>query len=142
MNVPSDLDAVTYPIRTRVLRDLAAQGNKIIFTTSFGYMEPTIKVAQEFPDVKFEHATGYKLAPNVGVYDTRFYQDAYLSGMIAGAMTKTNTLGFVATFPIPEVLRNINAYTLGAQAVNPKIKTKVVWTCPGCRRRGSRGRRG
>ena len=111
----------------RVLRDLASQGNKLIFTTSFGYMEPTIKVAQEFPDVKFMHATGYKLAPNVGVYDASFYQDAYISGMIAGAMTKTNTLGFVGSFPIPEVLRNINAYALGAQVTNPKAKVKVVW---------------
>jgi simple sugar transport system substrate-binding protein len=119
--VPESADA------ERVIRDLASQGNKIIFTTSFGYMEPTLKVAAEFPDVKFEHATGYKLAPNMGVYDTRFYQDAYLSGIIAGAMTKTNTLGFVGSFPIPEVLRNINAFTLGAQSVNPKIKTKVVW---------------
>jgi len=119
--VPESADA------ERVLRDLASQGNKLIFTTSFGYMEPTIKVAQEFPDVKFMHATGYKLAPNVGVYDASFYQDAYISGMIAGAMTKTNTLGFVGSFPIPEVLRNINAYTLGAQATNPKAKVKVVW---------------
>ena len=119
--VPESADA------ERVLRDLASQGNKIIFTTSFGYMEATVKVAAEFPDVKFEHATGYKLAPNMGVYDTRFYQDAYLSGIIAGAMTKTDTLGFVGSFPIPEVLRNINAFTLGAQSVNPKIKTKVVW---------------
>ena len=119
--VPESADA------ERVLRDLASQGNKLIFTTSFGYMEPTIKVAQEFPDVKFMHATGYKLAPNVGVYDASFYQDAYISGMIAGAMTKTNTLGFVGSFPIPEVLRNINAYALGAQAVNPKAKVKVVW---------------
>jgi simple sugar transport system substrate-binding protein len=119
--VPESADA------ERVLRDLASQGNKLIFTTSFGYMEPTIKVAQEFPDVKFMHATGYKLAPNVGVYDASFYQDAYISGMIAGAMTKTNTLGFVGSFPIPEVLRNINAYTLGAQATNPKANVKVVW---------------
>ena len=119
--VPESADA------ERVIRDLAAQGNKIIFTTSFGYMEPTIKVAQEFPDVKFMHATGYKLAPNVGVYDASFYQDAYISGMIAGAMTKTNTLGFVGSFPIPEVLRNINAFALGAQAINPKAKVKVVW---------------
>ena len=119
--VPESADA------ERVIRDLASQGNKIIFTTSFGYMEPTVKVAAEFPDVKFEHATGYKTGPNVRVYDTRFYQDAYLSGIIAGAMTKTNTLGFVASFPIPEVLRNINAFTLGAQSVNPKVKTKVVW---------------
>ena len=119
--VPESADA------ERVIRDLAAQGNKLIFTTSFGYMEPTIKVAQEFPDVKFMHATGYKLAPNVGVYDASFYQDAYISGMIAGAMTKTNTLGFVGSFPIPEVLRNINAFALGAQAINPKAKVKVVW---------------
>lgn len=119
--VPESADA------ERVLRDLASQGNKLIFTTSFGYMEPTVKVAQEFPDVKFMHATGYKLGPNLGVYDASFYQDAYISGMIAGSMTKTNTLGFVGSFPIPEVLRNINAYTLGAQAVNPKAKVKVVW---------------
>jgi basic membrane protein A and related proteins len=119
--VPESADA------ERVIRDLAATGNKIIFTTSFGYMEPTLKVAAEFPDVKFEHATGYKLAPNMRVYDTRFYQDAYLSGLVAGSMTKTHTLGFVGSFPIPEVLRNINAFTLGAQSVNPKIKTKVVW---------------
>ena len=119
--VPESADA------ERVIRDLAAQGHKIIFTTSFGYMEPTVKVAAEFPDVKFEHATGYKTGPNLRVYDTRFYQDAYLSGIIAGAMTKTNTLGFVGSFPIPEVLRNINAFTLGALSVNPKVKTKVVW---------------
>ncbi len=111
----------------RVIRDLASQGNKIIFATSFGYMEPMLKVAKDFPDVKFEHATGYKTAENMRVYDARFYQDSYLAGMIAGKMTKSNTLGFVGSFPIPEVLRNINAYTLGAQSVNPKVKTKVVW---------------
>ncbi len=115
------------PDAERVIRDLATQGNKIIFATSFGYMEPMLKVAKDFPDVKFEHATGYKTADNMRVYDARFYQDAYLAGMIAGKMTKSNTLGFVGSFPIPEVLRNINAYTLGAQAVNPKVKTKVVW---------------
>jgi simple sugar transport system substrate-binding protein len=119
--VPEGADA------ERVIRDLAAQGNKIIFATSFGFMEPMLKVAAEFPDVKFEHATGYKTAPNMRVYDARFYHDAYVSGIIAGGMTKTNTLGFVASFPIPEVLRNINAFTLGAQSVNPKVKTKVVW---------------
>jgi simple sugar transport system substrate-binding protein len=86
-----------------------------------------LKVAKDFPDVKFEHATGYKTADNMRVYDARFYQDSYLAGMIAGKMTKSNTLGFVGSFPIPEVLRNINAYTLGAQSVNPKVKTKVVW---------------
>jgi basic membrane protein A and related proteins len=115
------------PDAERVIRDLAQQGNKIIFATSFGYMEPMLKVAKDFPDVKFEHATGYKTADNMRVYDARFYQDSYLAGMIAGKMTKSNTLGFVSSFPIPEVLRNINAYTLGAQAVNPKVKTKVVW---------------
>ena len=120
-SVPEGADA------ERVIRDLATQGNKVIFATSFGYMEPMLKVAKDFPDVKFEHATGYKTAPNMRVYDSRFYQDTYMAGMIAGKMTKTNTLGFVGSFPIPEVLRNINAFTLGAQSVNPKIKTRVVW---------------
>ncbi len=119
--VPEGADA------ERVIRDLAAQGNKIIFATSFGFMEPMLKVAAEFPDVKFEHATGYKTAPNMRIYDAKFYEDAYMAGVIAGKMTKTNTLGFVGSFPIPEVLRNINAFTLGAQSVNPKVKTKVVW---------------
>jgi simple sugar transport system substrate-binding protein len=119
--VPESADA------ERVIRDLATQGNKIIFATSFGYMEPMVKVAAEFPDVKFEHATGYKMSANMGVYDAKFYEDAYMAGVIAGKMSKTGTLGFVGSFPIPEVLRNINAYTLGAQSVNPKIKTKVVW---------------
>lgn len=119
--VPEGADA------ERVIRDLAAQGNKIIFATSFGFMESMLKVAGEFPDVKFEHATGYKTAPNMRIYDAKFYEDAYLAGIIAGKMTKTNTLGFVGSFPIPEVLRNINAFTIGAQSVNPKIKTRVVW---------------
>ncbi len=119
--VPEGADA------ERVLRDLATQGNKLIFATSFGYMEPMLKVAAEFPDVKFEHATGYKTSANLRVYDAKFYEDAYMAGVIAGKMTKSNTLGFVASFPIAEVLRNINAYTLGAQSVNPKVKTKVVW---------------
>jgi simple sugar transport system substrate-binding protein len=120
-SVPEGADA------ERVIRDLAAQGNKIIFATSFGFMEPMLKVAAEFPDVKFEHATGYKTADNMRIYDAKFFEDAYLAGIVAGKMTKTNTLGFVGSFPIPEVLRNINAFTLGAQSVNPKIKTKVVW---------------
>lgn len=119
--VPEGADA------ERVIRDLATQGNKIIFATSFGYMEPMLKVAAEFPDVKFEHATGYKTADNMRIYDAKFYEDSYLAGVVAGKMTKTNTLGFVGSFPIPEVLRNINAFTLGAQSVNPKVKTKVVW---------------
>jgi len=110
-----------------VIRDLVAQGNKVIFATSFGYGDAIEKVAKDFPDVYFEHATGYKTAPNLGVYEGKFYEDAYLAGIVAGKMTKTNTIGFVGSFPIPEVLRNINAYTLGAQSVNPKIKTKVVW---------------
>jgi len=120
-SVPEGADA------ERVIRDLATQGNKIIFATSFGYMEAMLKVAKDFPDVKFEHATGYKTAPNMRAYDARFYQDTYMAGIIAGKMTKTNTLGFVGSYPIPEVLRNINAFTLGAQSVNPKIKTRVVW---------------
>jgi simple sugar transport system substrate-binding protein len=119
--VPEGADA------ERVIRELAQQGNKIIFATSFGYMEPMLKVAADFPDVKLEHATGYKTAPNMRIYDASFYQDTYMAGVIAGKMTKTNVLGFVGSFPIPEVLRNINAFTLGAQSVNPKIRTKVVW---------------
>jgi simple sugar transport system substrate-binding protein len=120
-NVPETADA------ERVIRQLAVDGNKLIFTTSFGYMDPTVKVAKAFPDVKFEHATGYKGAPNLATYQTRFYEGAYLLGVIAGRMTKTDTLGFVGSFPIPEVIRNINAYTMGARSVNPKIKTKVIW---------------
>jgi simple sugar transport system substrate-binding protein len=115
------------PDAERVIRDLVAQGNKIIFATSFGFGDAMEKVAKDNPGVFFEHATGYKTAPNLRVYEGRFYEDAYLAGVLAGQMTKTNVLGFVASFPIPEVLRNINAYTLGAQSVNPKIKTKVVW---------------
>lgn len=119
--VPEGADA------ERVIRDLAQQGHKIIFATSFGFMEPMLKVSAEFPDVKFEHATGYKTADNMRIYDASFYQDTYMAGVIAGHMTKTNTLGFVGSFPIPEVLRNINAFMLGAQSVNPKVKMKVVW---------------
>ncbi|HWK83448.1 MAG TPA: BMP family ABC transporter substrate-binding protein [Caldimonas sp.] len=111
----------------RVFRDMASQGNKLIFGTTFGYMEPMLKVAADLPDVKFEHATGYKTAPNMNVYDSRTYEGAYMAGVIAGGMTKTNTLGVVGSIPIPEVIRNINSFTLGAQSVNPKVKTKVVW---------------
>lgn len=111
----------------RVFRDLAQQGNDIIFGTSFGYMETMLKVAEEFPNVKFEHATGYKTAPNMRIYDASFYQDTYMAGVVAGHMTKTGTLGFVGSFPIPEVLRNINAFTLGAQSVKPDVKVRVVW---------------
>ncbi|WP_242332979.1 MULTISPECIES: BMP family ABC transporter substrate-binding protein [Anaeromyxobacter] len=115
------------PDAERVIRDLVAQGNKVVFATSFGFMDAMVKVAKDHPDVYFEHATGYKTADNLRVYEARFYEGAYLAGVVAGKMTKTNTLGFVASFPIPEVLRNINAYTLGAQSVNPKVKTRVVW---------------
>ncbi len=111
----------------RVLRDMASQGNKLVFGTTFGYMEPLAKLATEFPDVKFEHATGYKTAPNLRTYDSRTYEGAYMAGVVAGAMSKTGTLGVVASVPIPEVIRNINSFTLGAQSVNPKITTKVVW---------------
>ncbi|MCP5281075.1 MAG: BMP family ABC transporter substrate-binding protein [Rhodoferax sp.] len=120
-NVPESADA------ERVIRDMASQGNKLIFGTTFGYMEPMLKIAPEFKDVKFEHATGYKQAENMRTYDSRTYEGAYMAGVIAGKMTKTNTLGVVASAPIPEVIRNINSFTLGAQSSNPKIKTKVVW---------------
>jgi simple sugar transport system substrate-binding protein len=120
-SVPEAADA------ERVFRDMASQGNTLIFGTTFGYMEPMLKVAGDLKDVKFEHATGYKTAPNMNVYDSRTYQGAYMVGVIAGAMTKTNTLGVVGSIPIPEVIRNINSFTLGAQSVNPNIKTKVVW---------------
>ncbi|MET0351149.1 MAG: BMP family ABC transporter substrate-binding protein, partial [Rhizobacter sp.] len=111
----------------RVFRDMAGQGNKLIFGTTFGYMEPMLKTAADLKDVKFEHATGYKQADNMRTYDSRTYEGAYMAGVIAGKMTKTNTLGVVGSIPIPEVIRNINSFTLGAQSVNPKIKTKVVW---------------
>ncbi len=111
----------------RVFRDMVSQGNKLIFGTTFGYMEPMLKVAADTKDVKFEHATGYKQAENMRTYDSRTYEGAYMAGVIAGGMTKSNTLGVVGSIPIPEVIRNINSFTLGAQSVNPKIKTKVVW---------------
>jgi basic membrane protein A and related proteins len=119
--VPEGADA------ERVFRDMVGQGNKLIFGTTFGYMEPMLKVAADAKDVKFEHATGYKSAENLRSYDSRTYEGAYMAGVIAGGMTKTNTLGVVGSIPIPEVVRNINSFTLGAQSVNPKVKTKVVW---------------
>lgn len=119
--VPESADA------ERVIRDMAAQGNKLIFGTTFGYMEPMLKVANDTKDVKFEHATGYKQADNMRTYDSRTYEGAYMAGVIAGKMSKTGTLGVVGSVPIPEVVRNINSFTLGAQSVNPKVKTKVVW---------------
>ena len=119
--VPESADA------ERVIRDMAGQGNKLIFGTTFGYMEPILKVANDLKDVKFEHATGYKTAPNLRTYDSRTYEGAYLAGVVAGKMSKSGTLGVVGSVPIPEVIRNINSFTLGAQSVNPKIMTKVVW---------------
>ena len=120
-SIPESADA------ERAIRDMASQGNKLIFGTTFGYMDPMLKVAGDNKEVKFEHATGYKQADNMNTYDSRTYEGAYMAGVIAGAMTKSNTLGVVGSVPIPEVIRNINSFTLGAQSVNPKIKTKVVW---------------
>ncbi len=120
-SVPESADAEA------AFREKASQGNKMIFGTTFGYMEPMLKVAPEFKDVKFEHATGYKTSDNMRTYDSRTYEGAYMAGVIAGKMSKTGTLGVVASVPIPEVVRNINSFTLGAQSSNPKIKTKVVW---------------
>jgi len=112
----------------RIIRKLAASGNKIIFTTSFGYMNPTIKVAKRFQKVTFMHATGYKRSKNVGIYLARFYEGRYLTGIVAGKMSKSNILGYVAAFPIPEVIRGINAFTIGARSVNPKVQVRVIWT--------------
>ena len=120
-SVPESADA------ERVIRQMAADGNKLIFGTTFGYMEPMLKIAADVKDVKFEHATGYKTAENMRTYDSRTYEGAYMAGVIAGKMSKSGTLGVVASVPIPEVIRNINSFTLGAQSSNPKIKTKVVW---------------
>jgi basic membrane protein A len=120
-NVPEAGDA------ERVLRDMVGQGNKLIFGTTFGYMEQMRKVAADSPDVKFEHATGYKLAENMRTYDARTYEGAFLAGVVAGKMSKTGTLGVIGSIPIPEVIRNINSFTLGAQRSNPAIKVRVVW---------------
>ena len=121
-NVPETADA------ERVIRQMINDGNKLIFGTSFGYMNYMQKLAKEYPNVKFEHATGYKSAPNMTNYNIRFYEGRYLAGMLAGGATKSNVIGYVAPFPIPEVLQGINAFTLGAKSVNPKIQVKVVWT--------------
>jgi basic membrane protein A len=111
----------------RVIRDLAQQGHQIIFTPSFGYMEPTLKVAKEFPNVKFESVTGFKTASNVAASNARYYEGRYLAGIAAGRMTQSHVAGYVAGFPIPEVLQGINAFTLGMRSVNPKATVKVVW---------------
>ena len=121
-NVPEGADA------ERVIRELAQSGNQVIFATSFGYMNYMEKVSKQFPKVAFLHATGYKMGPNFGIYNARFYEGRYLNGVIAGKMTKTNILGYVAAFPIPEVLQGINAFTRGARSVNPKAEVRVIWT--------------
>ena len=119
----------------RVIRKLATEGHKLIYTTSFGFMEPTLKVAAKFPKVKFAHCTGYKRAANVSTYSARFYEGRYLTGLIAGRMTKSNVIGYVAAFPIPEVVQGINAVLLAARSVNPNVTIKVVfvstWFDPG-----------
>ena len=121
-NVPEGPDA------ERVIRQYAAAGFDMIFTTSFGYMDPTLAVAKEFPKVIFEHCSGYKTAPNMATYFGRIEEARYLTGIIAGRMTKTNVIGYVAAFAIPEVVRGINGFTLGVRSVNPKAQVKVVWT--------------
>jgi simple sugar transport system substrate-binding protein len=120
-NVPETADA------DRVIRDLAAKGSKIIFATSFGYMNAMEKVAKSFPKVAFMHATGYKTSKNLGTYDVRTYEGAYMLGVVAGKMSKSGRLGVVGSFPIPEVIRNIDAFTIGARSINPKATTKVIW---------------
>ena len=120
-DVPEGADA------ERVIRDLAQQGHQIIFTPSFGYMEPTLKVAKDFPNVKFESVTGYKTTANVAASNARYYEGRYLAGIAAGRMTQSNVAGYVAGFPIPEVLQGINAFTLGMRSANPKATVKVVW---------------
>ncbi|MGI9452387.1 MAG: BMP family ABC transporter substrate-binding protein [Geminicoccaceae bacterium] len=115
------------PDAERVIRQLAADGHDLIFTTSFGFMNPTIKVAKQFPDVKFEHATGYKHADNVSTYLARFYEGRAIIGTMAGHMTKSNVIGYIGSFPIPEVIRGINAFTLAMRKVNPEAEVKVVW---------------
>ncbi len=120
-NVPEGPDA------ERVITQLAQDGNKIIFTTSFGFMNPTLKAAAQFPDVKFEHATGFKTADNMANYNIRFYEGRYVVGGLAGKLTKTNTIGYIASFPIPEVVMGINAAYIGAKKANPNVKMKIVW---------------
>ncbi|MGV6811739.1 MAG: BMP family ABC transporter substrate-binding protein [Brevirhabdus sp.] len=120
-NVPEGADA------ERVMTQMALGGADIIFTTSFGYMDPTINVAKKFPDVKFEHATGYKRADNVSTYSARFYEGRAVIGTIAGRMTKSNKIGYIASFPIPEVIRGINSAYIHAKKVNPDVEMKVVW---------------
>ncbi len=116
------------PDAKRVIRQYAQEGWDIIFTTSFGYVDPTLEVAEEFPDVLFEHCSGYKTRENMATYFGRIYQPRYLSGIVAGEMTDSNIIGYVAAFPIPEVIRGINAFTLGVRSVNSDAEVRVVWT--------------
>ena len=116
------------PDAERVMLNMARKGYDVVFATSFGYMDPMLKVAKKFPKVTFMHCSGYKTAKNMGNYFGRIYQPRYLSGMVAGAMTKSNILGYVAAFPIPEVIRGINAFTLGVRTANPEATVHVVWT--------------
>ncbi len=115
------------PDATRVLRDMAESGVDIIFTTSFGYMDATLKDAEEYPDVLFEHATGYKTSKNVSVYSSKFYEGRYIQGVIAGLMSEQGKAGYIASFPIPEVIRGINSFYLGATKINPDFDIDVVW---------------
>jgi simple sugar transport system substrate-binding protein len=115
------------PDSERSIEQLARSGHKLIFTTSFGYMDPTLKVAKKYPDVFFEHNTGYKRDKNVATYSARFYEGRYIQGQIAAKMSKAGVLGYVGSFPIPEVISGINATMLGAQSINPNIKVKIIW---------------
>ena len=115
------------PDSERVIRELASSGHGIIFTTSFGFMNPTLKVAKDFPDVKFEHATGYKRADNVATYNIRFYEGRYIQGVIAGKMSKSGVVGYIGSVPIPEVVMGMNAVAQGMRSVRPDGKIKIVW---------------
>jgi len=115
------------PDAERSIEQLVRAGNKLIFTTSFGYMDPTLKVAKKYPNVHFEHATGFKRDKNMSIYNGRFYEGRYIQGIIAGKMSKSGVLGYIGSFPIPEVVMGINATILGAQTVNPNIKVKIIW---------------
>src|ERR1700744_4156978 len=115
------------PDAERSIEQLVRAGNKLIFTTSFGYMDPTLKVAKKYPNVHFEHATGFKHDKNMSTYNGRFYEGRYIQGVIAGKMSKAGVLGYIGSFPIPEVIMGINATMLGAQSVNPNIKVKIIW---------------
>lgn len=115
------------PDAERIMRQMALSGHDIIFATSFGYMDAMVKVSKEFPDVKFEHATGYKKTENLSIYSSRFYEGRYIQGVIAGHMSKTGKAGYIASFPIPEVIRGINAFYRGAASVNPNFDMDIIW---------------